>query len=311
MEWHAVVLEKTKPLWQVPVSVDSTASGLQLLSAMRRDPVGMKWTNLIPSEDPDQPPRDAYLEVLRVAREIAEADQETAWLAEHLKDRSLGKPVLMIAIYGGSYRTNRGDIVDALRKLGSYPDPVSWDDTKVMTDILQLASKQVFPAAFETLEWLKKLCTLAIDNGATSLSWETPCGDLIHQAEYEVDSIEVDTYGHGRMRIAVGSVNKPNERRLKSGFAPNYVHSFDACLLKTAFQQWNKPLVTIHDCIAVLPNEMDDAQERIRRAMIHVCQGDPLAKLACDMKVFSEVLPCLAIGKGKQSQMHLADKMFN
>ena len=87
------------------------------------------------------------------------------------------------------------------------------------------------------MDWLKKLCTIAIENGATSLSWETPCGDLIHQGEYEVDLIEVDTYGHGRMRIVVGSVNKPNEMRLKSGFAPNFVHSLDACLLKTAFQQ--------------------------------------------------------------------------
>ena len=155
MEWNAVVLEKSKPLWHVPVSVDSTASGLQLLSAMRRDLVGMTWTNLVPSEDPDQPPRDAYMEVLRVAREIAEEKQETAWLAQHLTHRSLGKPVLMIAIYGGSYRTNRSDIVGALRKLGSYPNPVSWEDTKVITDILQRASKQVFPAAFETLEWLK------------------------------------------------------------------------------------------------------------------------------------------------------------
>ena len=311
MEWNAVVLQQTKPLWQVPVSVDSTASGLQLLSAMRRDPVGMKWTNLIPSEDPDQPPRDAYLEVLRVAREIAEEDPETAWLADHLKDRSLGKPVLMIAIYGGSYRTNRGDIVDALRKLGSYPDTVSWEDTKVMTDILQKASKQVFPAAFETLDWLKKLCTLAIENGATSLSWETPCGDLIHQAEYEVDSIEVDTYGHGRMRIAVGSVNKPNEKRLKSGFAPNFVHSYDSCLLKTAFQDWAKPLVTIHDCIGVLPNDMEDAQERIRRAIIHVCQGDPLAKLADDHQVSSQKLQRLDLEGAKLLEVQNSKYMFN
>ena len=311
MEWNAVVLQQTKPLWQVPVSVDSTASGLQLLSAMRRDPVGMKWTNLIPSDDPDQPPCDAYMEVLRVAREIAEADPETAWLAEHLKDRSLGKPVLMIAIYGGSYRTNRSDILDALKKLGSYPDTVSWEDTKVMTDILQKASKSVFPAAFETLDWLKKLCTLAIENGATSLIWETPCGDLIHQAEYEVDSIEVDTYGHGRMRIAVGSVNKPNEKRLKSGFAPNFVHSFDACLLKTAFQDWTKPLVTIHDCIAVLPNDLDSAQERIRRAMIHVCQGDPLGKLADGLKVCREQLQRLDLERGELLAILESNYMFN
>ena len=85
-------------------------------------------------------------------------------------------------------------------------------------------------------------------------------------------------------------VDKANERRLKSGFAPNYVHSFDACLLKTAFQQCEKPLVTIHDCIGVLPNDMDDAHERIRRAMVHICQGDPLARLASNIKASSRKL---------------------
>ena len=180
-----------------------------------------------------------------------------------------------------------------------------------MTDILQKASKQVFPAAFETLDWLKKLCTLATENGGTSLSWETPCGDLIHQAEYEVDSIEVDTYGHGRMRIAVGSVDKPNEKRLKSGFAPNFVHSLDACLLKAAFKQWDKPLVTIHDCIAVMPNDMDDAQERIRRSMIHICQGDYFSRLTEGLGITREQIELLAQGAEDLISVLKADKMFN
>ena len=106
-------------------------------------------------------------------------------------------------------------------------------------------------------------------------------------------------------------VDKANERRLKSGFAPNYVHSFDACLLKTAFQQWNKPLVTIHDCIAVLPNDMDDAQERISTAMIHVCQGDPLEKLADCLKVDPNSLPRPKLGGGVLNRVQSADKVFN
>ena len=83
------------------------------------------------------------------------------------------------------------------------------------------------------------------------------------------------------------------------GFAPNSVHSFDACLLKTAFQQWNKPLVTIHDCIGVLPNDMDDAQERIRQAMVHICQADPLARLAEYLKITPDDLARLESGNGK------------
>ena len=56
---------------------------------------------------------------------------------------------------------------------------------------------------------------------------------------------------------------------------------------------------------------MDDAQERIRRAMIHICQGDPLAELAGSLMVTSEVLPTLDLGEGELKQIFFADKMFN
>ena len=312
IEWTSVVLRKTKPLWQVPVTADSTASGLQLLSAMRRDPKGMEFSNLTPKADPDAPPKDAYLEVLRVAREIAEASQETAWLAKHLIHRSLGKPVLMIAIYGGSYRTNRDDVVEALRKEGLYPDPISWEDTKTITDLLTKASKQVFPAAFETLEWLRQLASAAIKADATGFSWRTPTGDLIHHAEYEyAEPIRIQTHLLGKVSIGLGSVNVPDTKRLKSGFSPNFVHSYDAALLKAAFHGWDSPIVTIHDCIGVLPTDMDKALESVRRAFVRVCDGDPLEDLAEALTVNPESLKRLPQGDGQLHQVLNADYMFN
>ena len=312
IEWTNMVLRKTKPLWQVPVTADSTASGLQLLSGMRRDPKGMKFSNLTPKADPDAPPKDAYLEVLRVARELAEANQETAWLAKHLIHRSLGKPVLMIAIYGGSYRTNRDDVVEALRKEGLYTDPISWEDTKAITDLLTVASKQVFPAAFETLEWLRKLAAAAIKADATGFSWRTPTGDLIHHAEYDyAEPIRVQTHLLGKVSIGLGSVNIPDTKRLKSGFSPNFVHSYDAALLKAAFQDWKRPLVTIHDCIGVLPTDMDDALERVLRAFVRVCDNNPLSSLSDDLGVGTESLERLSQGIGDLNQVTNSDYTFN
>ena len=312
IEWTHVVLRKTKPLWHVPVTADSTASGLQLLSGMRRDPKGMEFSNLTPKADTDAPPKDAYLEVLRVARALAEAHQKTACLAKHLIHRSLGKPVLMIAIYGGSYRTNRDDVVEALRKERLYPDPISWENTKAITDLLTEASKQVFPAAFETLEWLKKLASAAINGNATALSWRTPTGDLIHHAEYEyAEPIRVQTHLLGKVSVGLGSVNIPDTKRLKSGFSPNFVHSYDAALLKAAFQGWQRPLVTIHDCIGVLPIDMDDALEGVRKAFVRACDGDPLEDLAEDLGVAPESLKRLPQGDGEQHQALNADYMFN
>ena len=312
IEWTAVVLRKSKPLWQVPVTADSTASGLQLLSGMRRDPKGMEFSNLTPKADPNAPPKDAYLEVLRVARELSQANPETAWLAKHLIHRSLGKPVLMIAIYGGSYRTNRGDVIAALKKEGLFPDPITWEDTAVMTDLLTTASKQVFPAAFETLAWLKKLAGAAIKADATAFSWHTPTRDLIHHAEYEyADPIRVQTHLLGKVSIGLGSMNVPDTKRLKSGFSPNFVHSYDAALLKAGFQGWERPLVTIHDCIGVLPTDMDDALERVRRAFVRVCDGDPLEDLAEALGVGSKSLKRLSQGEGELSEVLIADYMFN
>ena len=70
-EWHDVVHTRVERFWKVPIEVDATASGLQLLSAMRRDPNGMRYSNLLPPETDEARPEDAYREVLRVAAEIA------------------------------------------------------------------------------------------------------------------------------------------------------------------------------------------------------------------------------------------------
>ena len=94
-------------------------------------------------------------------------------------------------------------------------------------------------------------------------------------------------------------------------FAPNLVNSFDAYLLKTAFQDWSKPLVTIHDCIAVLPNDMDDAQVRICHAMIHVLQGNSLSKFIEGLDIKWDQIELLDQGAGCLMSVLKADKMFN
>ena len=219
---------------------------------------------------------------------------------------------MMIAIYGGSYRTNRDDVIEALRKEGLFPDPITWEDTAVMTDLLTKASKQVFPAAFETLEWLRKLAAAAIKADATAFSWNTPTGDLIHHAEYEnAEPIRVQTHLLGKVSIGLGSVNVPDTKRLKSGFSPNFVHSYDAALLRAAFHDWERPLVTIHDCIGVLPTDMDDALERIRKAFVRVCDGDPLEDLAEGLGVAPESHKRLPQGDGELELCMQADYMIN
>ncbi len=89
---------------------------------------------------------------------------------------------------------------------------------------------------------------------------------------------------------------------MRDALAAGFVHNFDSSVLKSAFGYWNRPLVVVHDCFKVLPNDMDLAKERIRHGFVHVCSGDPLAKLAEDLGVTEEELPRL-----KQSEARLED----
>ena len=136
MEWNRVVLKKDKAIWDVPIGADSTSSGLQLLSAMRRDPVGMKFSNLLAPSSSSEPPQDAYKEVMRIARKTAYKNPETARLTEYLEDRALGKVILMKIIYGATSQTNIREVKEYFIDKGLYGFTVSWEDVLSITKIL-------------------------------------------------------------------------------------------------------------------------------------------------------------------------------
>ena len=56
-------------------------------------------------------------------------------------------------------------------------------------------------------------------------------------------------------------------------------------------------------------NEMDDAQEWIRRAMIHLRQDNPLSKLVDALEVTPDALIRLKLGKGDLGRIHFEEKM--
>ena len=53
--WHSVVTLKVEKVLEGTSRGRCHCSGLQLLSAMRRDPVGMKYVNLLPESEADDP----------------------------------------------------------------------------------------------------------------------------------------------------------------------------------------------------------------------------------------------------------------
>ena len=181
---------------------------------MRRDPKGMQFTNLLPPDNPNDPPQDAYKEVLRIARRIVSEDPATEWLAQHLHDRELGKKILMKAIYGASSQTYRYDIKEFFKKEGLFPETISYTPhIPYLTKVLDEASRQVFPMAFETLTWRKKLCKQARKDGSSAVIWTTPNHDTIHLYKKKVDVIQIETTHLGRVSIGTGEGQRTDTKK--------------------------------------------------------------------------------------------------
>ena len=285
MEWDAVVIKGTKELWQVPVAIDSTASGLQLLSAMRRDKQGMKFANLL-KPDEEGKPWDAYEAVLELSRQQIAKDPKWKHLTVYLQDRKVGKPALMLSVYGGSQLTIWNKIKDHFKSKGIE---IEKEDLNKVTDLVIKSSKALFPAAFEALDWLKELGTIVAERDKR-IQWHTPTGDLIDLTENLPQIISVNSEVMGRINVCIGDSLEPDINAMVKAFAPGFVHSWDASLVKAAFHNWTKPVALVHDSVSVLPSDMTAAVGKIKTAFKRICSGDVLRQLAIDMGVSEDQL---------------------
>ncbi len=309
LEWNKVVLTKQEHLWHIPVGADATASGLQLLSSMLRDPVGMRYSNVLPPSDACMPPEDSYLAVLAIAKEMAANDPAASHLVEHMDFRNIGKTT-MVMLYGATFITVRERVIKVFRDEKLYPNVVTKKDCGLITKFVQEASAQVFPEAFKALTWLSKLAKIAVKNGNEELCWHTPVGDHIKIREFEYASHDIRTSHLGKVRVATGA-SSPNVKKIQTSLAPNFIHSYDQSLLKASFTDWTKPIAVIHDCIKVLPSDMDEALDRVRRGFNTICQGDPLDRLATDLGVTPEQLPRMTQKNGDLTKVLDSTYLFN
>jgi len=310
LEWSAVVVEQTQPLWYVPLQFDATCSGLQLLSGCLNDPVGLFHANAA-AGDASNGPNDAYRAVVNRARDLAAQSAETAELAQYLNNRSLGKASLLVAVYGAAHTTRQERVIEVLAREGVYPNKLSTSQVSTMTQLIHQASMETFPKAFAALAWLKQLGKAALAAGSQEFCWQTPSTDTIRLRELERQTKIISTHMLGKVKVAVGFEEQISGNRMVKALPPAFVHALDASLLKLAFQNWQHPLATIHDCIAVLPRDADTAMARVREAFIETTAGDPLARLADDLGVSAAVLPRLELGEADVNEALKSPYLFN
>ena len=266
---------------RIPVQLDGSNNGLQNFSAMLRDPVGGKATNLLPSDTPQDIYQDVADLVLEKVKVLAESGDTMAiqWRDSGFINRKLCKRPVMVVPYGGTRHSCRGYVLqyikDEITKGGVNPWaqedfdmflPSFW-----LSQILWEAIGEIVIGARECMKWIQD-CSSIVAKQDKPLVWRTPTNFIVHQEYFDYKEHRIYSYIDGALvkPLLREHNSKMDTFRNRNGSAPNFVHSLDASHLTFSVHECNKFGVTdysmIHDSYGVHAHHVPRMARSLREA---------------------------------------------
>lgn len=297
----------------LPIGLDGSCNGLQHFSAMLRDAVGGRATNLLDGERPN----DIYAQVAEVVERLLRAELEKAkpepatgeeakrqareseylnlWLA-HGVNRSLVKRSVMTLPYGSTRFSCADFIVADYLRMGKAPEfkreQYSYA-ASYLSHFAWAAIGQVVIAAREAMDYLQKSAQVLIKSPLQQIEWFTPTGFKVRQVYREADIVTINSILLGGVRIRVGATSdRADINGHKNGLPPNFVHSMDAahmCLTTIAAKaEGIESLAMIHDDYGTHAADTERLYNIIREQFVSMYeQNDPLELFK---EMYSELL---------------------
>lgn len=226
---------------RLPVNMDASNNGLQILSMLMRDEYGCHATNVTPTDTPSDIYRVVSDKVIQ--RLKADTDNPIAfdWISFGI-DRKLAKRPTMVWPYGGTFYSCQAYVddwfSDSLRKeskISPFQESVRHAATGYLAKHLWASINEVLVKPKECMKWLQDVAgTLAKEN--KPIHWVTPTGFPVLQSYKNSTSQNVSSNING---VAThikwySDDDSISVRRQKQGISPNFVHSLDAsCLTRS------------------------------------------------------------------------------
>lgn len=294
---------------RIPVGMDGSCNGLQNFSAMLRDEVGGRATNLLPSPLPSdiyQTVGDVAARLLRQAVDLPipedDGTDETQkaigfaersnryrmlWL-DHGINRSLVKRSVMTKPYGSTRFSCADFIVADYLKAGKAPEFAREEYSSAaqyLSHFVWRAISEVVIKADEAMDWLQKASKKMMADRVDAIRWTTPTG--FHVAQYyqkqSEHRIRTKLCGNAFLRMKLDTEQAdPNSH--KNGIAPNFIHSYDAshmALVACAGADEGMHLAMIHDDFGTHAADAEAFYSLIRQTFVGMYKdADPLGDLA-------------------------------
>ena len=258
-EFYRCCIVRDRPTTGLPVGLDATCSGLQILAGLARDRSTAKLVNVVKGDRPS----DAYLAVAEEAKKALPPE-----LAE-LMDRKVTKRTVMTIPYNAKPYSNRSYIRQALKEKGVKLAP---DQIQAITNSVIGAMNVVVPGPMSVMRWINAEVAAALADGATEFRWVTPSGFPVTQylQKWETKQIKMTLMGSCNIRCPLGPSDKTDRLRHKAATAPNLIHSLDASLLHIAFARFDYPFTVIHDCVLARATDIGRVNQSLRQSFTEI-----------------------------------------
>jgi DNA-directed RNA polymerase len=265
----ACIIDCSRSWTSLPVAVDATCSGLQILAGLAKDHSTSQLVNVLPGKKP----QDAYKVVAETAK--TKLPERLAVLL----DRKVTKRTVMTIPYNATKHSNRQYIRDALKEKGAEFTP---DDLTLIVNAVREAMYEVVPGPMRVMDWIKEEVGAAFKRGADHLQWETPSGFIVKQNRRKriIERINLKILGRCQINLTTGHEG-PDVNGHRSSTAPNLIHSLDASLLHLAFLKFNAPFTVIHDSVLCRATDMGELNRVVRETFYEIfTTSNPLEDFA-------------------------------
>lgn len=272
----------------LPVCLDGTNNGLQLLSMLTRDEVAGKATNVSPSDKPC----DIYGEVANRVKDVMTSlvdgeDGEGSrlsryWLSFGIDRKTTKRPVMVLP-YGGTFFSCRDYVLawykDKLR--AKKEDLPVFKETMARVTFLAARIWEAIDFCVErprqAMAWFMECAKIMTDAGIP-IHWTAPCGFPVVQAYKNISMFRVSTtLGDGITTQKISLAEETNilsKARQKNGISPNFVHSCDAAALvrtiNLCLKMQIKNFCMIHDSYGTHAPKVHEMAAALRVAFVQL-----------------------------------------
>ena len=253
----------------LPVAVDATCSGLQILAGLSKDASTARMVNVIGSEKP----QDAYAVIASHSMDAIPDRLKPHW------DRKVTKRCVMTIPYNAKPFSNRSYIRDAFKEKGVDVDK---EELTQCVKAVRAAMNEVVPGAMNVMKWIEQEIARTIKSGADEIRWTTPSGFIVKQKLMKTNKEVINSQLMGRVRLSVsGKETGVDLKHHKNATAPNLIHSLDASLLHLATTSTNFPIALIHDSVLCRGTDMCKLSSLVRKTYMSLfAEHAPLTDFA-------------------------------